>query len=209
MIATCRANRNVGRNRTESAAGNSNIMRLGALRWIATLACFGIQAHAAPASVNATAGMAFAGESANVALLEFRNEVTAHFSLGVAAGYLDASGGYSEGQLRLMTIGTWNVRGWTIDNRHMLSLSTESVERYRVRARVARPDLFGLSPLSARAFDEAFFDLDGAGFIRNNVALGVGVEINRALLAELYRVWEGNRAAPNDRYVLGLVTLRF
>lgn len=187
------------------------MMRLGVLPSIATLACLGVPmpGAAAPVSVNATAGAAFDGESVNVALLEIRRDVTAHFSLAAAAGYLDVGGGRDEGQLRLMAIGTWNVHGWAIDNRHLLSLSTESVERYRIRARVARPGLFGLSPLSARAFDEVFVDLDGAGFIRNNVALGVGLQLNRALLAEFYRVWEGNRDAPNDGYVLGLVTVRF
>lgn len=187
------------------------MMRLGVLRSIATLACLGIPVHGAaePVSVNATAGAAFAGESVNVALLEVRNDVSAHVALAVAAGYLDVGGGHDEGQLRLMAIGAWNIQGWAIDNRHMLSLSTEPAERYRIRARVVRPQLFGLSAISARAFDEVFIDLDGAGFIRNNVALGVGFELNRALLAELYRVWEGNRAAPDDRYVLGLVTVRF
>lgn len=186
------------------------MMRLGVLSSIAAFClCIPMHGAAAPVSVNATAGAAFAGEAVNVALLEIRRDVTAHFSLAAAAGYLDVAGGRDEGQLRLMAIGTWNIHGWAIDNRHLLSLSTESVERYRIRARVARPGLFGLRSLSARAFDEGFVDLDGAGFIRNNIALGVGFELNRAVLAEFYRVWEGNRDAPNDRYVLGLVTVRF
>jgi hypothetical protein len=187
------------------------MMRLGVLPSIATLAWLGspMPGAAAPVIVNATAGAAFAGESVNVALLEIRRDVSAHFSLAAAAGYLDVGGGRDEGQLRLMAIGAWNIGGWSIDNRHLLSLSTESVERYRIRARVARPGLFGLSPLSARAFDEVFFDLDGAGLFRNNVALGMGFEVNRGLIAEFYRVWEGNRDAPNNRYVLGLVTVRF
>nr|WP_298722799.1 hypothetical protein [uncultured Steroidobacter sp.] len=197
-------------NRTEGAA-EINIMRFGALRSIATFTWLGMQlpAMAAPVSVNATAGMAFAGEAVNVALLEIRNDVTAHVAIAAAAGYLDVAAGRGEGQLRLMAIGTWSIPGWTLDNRHMLSLSTQSVERYRMRARVVRPELFGFPTLSARAFDEVFVDLDGAGFIRNNVALGVGFELHRALLAELYRVWEGNHGAPDDRYLLGLVTVRF
>jgi hypothetical protein len=187
------------------------MMRLGVLRSIVTLACLGMPMYATsePLIVNATAGAAFAGESVNVALLEFRKDFTAHLALAVAAGYLDVDGGHDEAQLRLMAIGTWNLQGWTLDNRHLLSLSTESVERYRIRARVARPGLFGFPALSARAFDEVFLDLDGAGFIRNNIALGIGLALNRAVLAELYRVWEGNREARNDRYVLGLVTVRF
>lgn len=170
------------------------------MRFGVTLACLGIPMHgaAAPVSVNATAGGAFAGESVNVALLEVRRDVTAHFALAAAAGYLDVGGSRDEAQLRLMAIGTWNVSSRAIDNCHLISLGTESVERYRIRGRVARPGLFGLSSLSARAFDEVFIDLDGAGFIRttsrwargssstapsspSSIAFGKGIGVGRMI----------------------------
>jgi hypothetical protein len=188
-------------------------MKPNVRRALTALACLVAQGHtlanaSQSTSMSAMAGVAFDGESVSIALLEARTEVTAYLSLAGAIGYLDGGDRYTEKQLRLMAISTWNVQRWIIDNRHLFSFSTESVERYRIRVRAARPGLFGVSSLSARAFDEAFFDLDQARFTRSNFAFGVGLQLNRALSAELYRVWEGNRDVPNDRYVLGLVTLR-
>ena len=182
---------------------------LGALVGIAA------QSHAASAYatesqyVSATAGAAFDADSIHVALLEARTEVLEHLSLAAAVAYLDFGGSHSEGQLRLMALGSWSVQQWSIENRHLLSFSTECIERYRVRLRAVRSGLLGLSSLSLRAFDEAFYDFDQEQLIRNNLALGMGLQLNPALTAELYRVWEGNREVPDNRYVLGLVTFRF
>jgi hypothetical protein len=160
-------------------------------------------------SVNATAGVAFAGETARIALLEARVDMTSHFSTAAAVAYLGAEGGYREMQLRMVATASLAVRNWAFENRHLISLSSESVERYRMRLRAARQGLFGREHLSARAFDELFFDFDRRRLIRNNVAIGAGVQVTRALSGEIYHIWESNRVAPDDRYLLALVTLRF
>ena len=190
-------------------------MKLRLRRWMAALACVVVHAHALGAeagrstSVNATVGAAFDSDSIYVGLLEARTEVIEHLSLAAALAHLNAGGGRTEGQLRLMATGSWGVRQWAIENRHLVSFSTASVERYRIRVRAARSGLLGVGALSIRAFDEAFFDFDQSRLVRNNVALGAGLQLNPALTAELYRVWEGNRGLPDNRYVLALVTVRF
>ena len=161
------------------------------------------------ASGNAIAGVTFAGEAARIALLEARVDSTRHLSLAAAVAHLEAAGGYNEVQLRLVATAAFAIDDWSIDNRHLISLSTESVERYRMRVRAARSGLFGQRSLSARAFDELFFDFDRGRWVRNNVALGLGVQISRTLSGELYHVWENNRSADDESYVLALITLRF
>lgn len=161
------------------------------------------------ASGNAIAGVTFAGEAARIALIEARMDATRHLSFAAALAHLDAAGGYNEVQLRLVATATFAIDDWVIDSRHLVSLSTESVERYRMRLRAARPGLFGKRGLSARAFDELFFDFDRGRWVRNNVALGLGMHISQTLTGELYHVWENNRSAGDESYVLALLTLRF
>jgi len=158
-------------------------------------------------SVNATAGVTFVGEPARIALLETRAEATSHVTIAAALAYVEGVAGYHEMQLRLLATGTIEVERWVIENRHMISLSSESVERYRSRLRVMRPGLLGHPGLSARAFDEVFLDLDRGRLIRNNLALGVGAQIKRCT-AELYHVWVDNHDAPSSNFLLALVTVR-
>jgi hypothetical protein len=160
-------------------------------------------------TANATAGVALAEEAVRFGLLEGRIDATPHVSMAAAVAYLDAEGGYQEVQLRLVALASLAIQDWAIENRHLVSLSSESVERYRMRLRATRPGLFGRESLSVRAFDELFFDFDRRTLIRNNVAIGMGVQVTRALSAEIYHIWERNRAAADAEYLLAWVTLRF
>lgn len=165
----------------------------------------------APAMADTALSATFAAaeESLTFAMLEARVDVTDHWLVSVAAAYLDPGRAPDEAQLRLSAIGATSFGAWNIENRHLLSFSTTSVDRYRMRLRAVRPALFGRPALSTRAFDEVFFDFDRRRVIRNNVALGFGLQMTGALSGELYHVWEGNRSARDDRYVLALLTFRF
>lgn len=71
-----------------------------------------------------------------------------------------------------------------------------------------RPNVLGQSQLSVRAFDEVFFDFDRSRIVRNNVALGLGVQLPGALTAEIYHVWMDNREAPDGTYMLALLSMK-
>jgi hypothetical protein len=159
-------------------------------------------------TVNAIAGATFDGLSARIGILEARVPVSTHWTVAPALVYFEGEAGYHESQLRLSMTGAFEAGTWIIDNRHMLSMSTESVERYRARLRFARPGLLGESRLSARAFDEAFFDFDAGRLIRNNLAAGLGLTVDGTITAELYHVWVNNIGARDDTYVLALLTVR-
>lgn len=199
--------------RSRDPHGNMSNPQAG--RVATALAVTLLQSHAGVARAetdtfgNAIAGVAFAGEAARIGLIEARMDATSHLSFAAAVAHLDAAGGYNEVQLRLVATAVFVIDDWIFDNRHLVSLSTESVERYRLRVRAARPGLFGKRSLSARAFDELFFDFDRERWVRNNVALGLGMQITRTLNGELYHVWENNRSAHDQSYVLALLTLRF
>lgn len=167
---------------------------------------FGGGAYAAT-SANAIAGATFAGEPARIGMVEARAMVGSHWALAASVVYFEGASDYEEMQLRIAATGSVGIGGWTIENRHMLSFSTESVERYRSRVRLLRP-IFGTPAFTARAFDELFVDTDRARLFRNNVALGFGWQPNSRLTAELYHVWVGERGARDDAYILALVTLR-
>lgn len=158
--------------------------------------------------INAIAGVTFEGEPARIGMIEARAAATPHVSLAAAVAYFEGAAGYDETQLRLNATFAGSFGAWTIENRHLLSLSTESVERYRCRVRIVRPNLLSHPRLSARAFDELFVDFDGTRVIRNNAALGVGLQLRSTLSAEVYHVWVDNRDAPNDTYMLAMLTVR-
>lgn len=158
--------------------------------------------------VNAIAGIAFAGETARLGLIETRSEITQHVALAAGLAYFEGAADYEEMQLRLSATGSGKFGSWIVDNRHLLSFSTESVERYRCRLRTIRPGLLGQPQLSVRAFDEVFFDFDRSRIVRNNVAVGIGVQLPGTVTAELYHVWVGNREARDETYMLAVLTFR-
>jgi hypothetical protein len=153
--------------------------------------------------------VAAAEDSVRFGMLEARFAVSAAWLLSIGAAYLDPGTGSDETQLRLGATGTLQVGSWTFDNRHLLSFSSASVERYRMRVRAIRPGLFGVRSWSVRAFDETYFDFDSKRLLRNNVAIGFGLQMSAALSGELYQVREMNRARGDDTYVLALLTFRF
>jgi hypothetical protein len=166
----------------------------------------GARAEQRPA-ISAT--LAAAEESVSLAMLEARFDGTSEWLLSVAGVFVDPGPAPDETQLRLSAIGTLSVGGWTYENRHLFSFSSASVERYRMRVRAVRPGLFDKRKLSARAFDEVFFDFDSRRLFRNNFALGIGVQMSDAWSGELYQVWETNRSRGDNAYILALMTVRF
>jgi hypothetical protein len=156
-----------------------------------------------------SATMAAAEDSVTFAMLEARVDVTDEWLLSVAGAYLDPGSARDEAQLRLSAIGTQRFGDWSFENRHLFSFSSASVERYRVRLRAARSRLFGKPELSARAFDEVFFDFDGRRLFRNNFAAGFGIQLTESMSGELYHVWEMNRSRGDNAYLLALLTFRF
>lgn len=172
------------------------------------IGCLAAEQSLTATTLNAVAAVAFEGESARLSMLDARMPASEHWTISPAVAYLQSVADYHEAQFRLSVTGAFDVGGWTIDNRHMVSVSSESVERYRLRLRGARTGLLGRNELSARAFDELYFDFDRSRVIRNNLAVGMGITINRLVSLELYRVWVDNKEAPDDAYVLGLMTIR-
>jgi hypothetical protein len=160
-----------------------------------------------PLSVSAT--IAAAEDSVLFGMIEARLAVSDHWAVGAAAAYLDPGSSDDEAQLRLSVIGAISLGEWNLENRHLFSLSSTSAERYRMRVRAVRPLSRVRSALSARIFDEVFFDLDQRRVLRNNVAAGFGVQFTQAMNVELYHIWEMNRAQRDGAYVLALLTYRF
>lgn len=138
-------------------------------------------------------------------MLELRKQTLPNLSLAAAVAYLDGRGGYEEAQLRLSAIWLYEGSSWTIENRHLLAVS-EQAERYRCRLRLVRS--LGQSGFSMRAFDELYVDLEH-GFVRSNLAIGVGAQLASAMTAEIYHVWVDNHENRDDNYVLALLTVRF
>lgn len=156
-----------------------------------------------------SATVAAAEDSVTFAMLEARVDVTDQWLLSIAGAYLDPGSARDEAQLRLSAIGVRHFGDWSFENRHLFSFSSASVERYRLRIRAARYRLFGKPELSARAFDEVFFDFDGRRLFRNNLAAGFGIQMTEAMSGELYHVWEMNRSRRDNAYLLALLTFRF
>lgn len=152
---------------------------------------------------------AAAEDSVTFGMLEARFDVSEAWLLSAGVAYLDPGSSNDEAQFRLSAIGVLQLGHWSFDNRHLLSFSSASVERYRMRLRAIRPGLFGRRELSVRAFDEVFFDFDSLRLFRNNFAVGVGAQFTDALSGEVYEVWEMNRSRRDHRYVLALLTFRF
>ena len=157
---------------------------------------------------HAVAAMAFDDPAIRVALLEARAQVGPRMSIGGALAHVAADDGFEEVQLRIHATATASMRGWTLDNRHLVSLGTDSNERYRIRLRAISPVLFRNSKLSFRAFDELFVDLERNRQIRNNLAAGVGLGLGGRGTVELYQVWSREQRGGNSNYVLAIFTLR-
>jgi hypothetical protein len=153
--------------------------------------------------------VAAAEESVTFGMLEARFDLTSRWLLSVAGAYLDPGPASDETQLRLSAVGALNAGGWSVENRHLFTLSSASIERYRMRVRAIRSGLFGNRSLSVRVFDEVYFDFDSRRLFRNNFALGVGMQVSDAVSGELYQVWEMNRSRQDDAYLLALITFRF
>jgi hypothetical protein len=170
--------------------------------------CAGDVSRSNAVSISAIGGLTLPDDPVKVAMLEARAQVSSNVSTAVTLTYLEAAHGYHESQLRLSVTPGFNVGAWTIENRSMLLFSSQSFDRYRNRVRFIRPGFAGERSLSFRAFDEFYVDLDRGRFVRNNIALGFGMQIHSSLSAELYHVWVDNRGAASDNYVLATVTLR-
>lgn len=184
----------------------SAIARIGAAIAV-TLGYSGlVHAERSPA-LSTTA--AVAEDSVSFAMLEARVHISDAWLLSVAAAYLDPGASDDETQLRLSATGALTIGNWSFDNRHLVSFSSASVERYRMRIRAIHPGLFGIRRLSLRAFDETFFDFDSRRLFRNNIAVGCGIQVTEALSGELYQVWELNRGRDPNGYALALLTFRF
>jgi hypothetical protein len=180
-----------------------------ALLLIALAACNRAAAGDNDMTVTGTAGVTFGTDAVRVAIAEARSELFDHASVGAALVYLDSERGSDEFQLRLSATPGITMERWSVDWRQMLTASSQDVTRFRSRLRVVRPGLFGRESFSLRGFDELFVDLEGAGVIRNNVAVGIGVQLQEPFSAELYHVWVDNRVGRQSDYALLLISLRF
>lgn len=166
--------------------------------------CLAADSSGNAVTVNAVGAVTFPDAPVKFAMLELRRQALPHLSLAAAAAYLKSGGSYEEAQLRLSAILAFQGSAWTVENRHLLALGEES-ERYRCRLRFIRS--FRQSGISLRGFDELYLDLD-RGFVRNNIALGLGSQLGSAVTAELYHVWVDNHENRSDSYVLALLTVR-
>jgi hypothetical protein len=180
--------------------------------WLHVLVFHAVPALAvdAPPPMSATVGVTFDNLPARIGLAEARFSPTPRTVVAAGIAYFETEPDYEELQLRVMAVGTFTTKKWALENRHMFSMSTESVERYRVRLRLARSGLFGQARLSFRTFDEMFFDFDQGRFFRNNVALGFGVQLCDHCTAEVYRVWVDERSGlrGGEDYTLAMFTVR-
>lgn len=170
--------------------------------------CAGEVPRSVPASISAIGGLTLPDEPVKAAMLETRAQMHPNVAIAATVAYFNGTDGYHESQLRLSVTPGFNAGAWTIEDRNMLLISSHSPDRYRNRVRLIRPGLLGEHSLSFRAFDEFFVELDNGRVVRNNVALGMGMQISAALSAELYHVWVDNHGTTSDNYVLALVTLR-
>jgi hypothetical protein len=182
--------------------------------WVAVLlttlmACSQAVARHNDMAITGTAGVTFGTNAVRFAIAEARTDLFGRGTLGAALAYLDTERDSDELQLRLMVTPAFTSRGWSIDWRQMLTVSSQDVTRFRSRLRVARPGLLGREAISLRAFDELFVDLEGAGIVRNNIAAGIGVQLQDSCTAELYHVWVGNRVGRQADYAMLLISLRF
>lgn len=195
-----------------ASVGLLKTMRLAAMTRVAICSpiamCFP-ECACADQSPAIMATVAATEDSVTFGMLEARFDLTDAWLFSIGSAYLDPSSARDETQLRLSAIGTLTFGRWSLENRHLFSFSSASVERYRMRMRVVRPGLFDRRALSLRAFDEVFFDFDSQRLFRNNVAAGFGIQITEAWSIELYNVWEMNRSRADNSYVLALMTFRF
>jgi hypothetical protein len=162
-------------------------------------------------SFAATAAATFDGVSADFGLLEARAGLGPHLSVAAGVAYLHVEPGFREIQLRTQATVSATLGRWLIEDRNMISLNDESADRYRNRLRISLPIAGDRSRQRFRllAFDELFFDLQRGRIERNNLAAGFSASLGDRCRAELYQVWSDNRTAPDNRYVLAIVSVTF
>lgn len=152
---------------------------------------------------------ALTDSSVRFGLLDVRIALSEHWAASLGVAYLDPAVAADEMQFRVSALGVWQLDEWSLDNRHLLSISSAALERYRSRVRIARSGVLGSQLLSVRAYDEIFVDLERSRLFRNNLAAGIGLQFTKTLNAEIYHVWEMNRSASDRDFVLVLVAWRF
>lgn len=178
--------------------------------FIAPATCKEAKAQENDAWGSATAGVTLGPDTIRFALIEARRDVSHHWGVGAGVAYLDTDAGTDELQLRLTATGTLRAPGkWSFEWRQMLSVSSRDLTRLRGRLRAVRPGILGWDAISFRAFDELYFDLEGAGVLRNNVAAGFGLQLQAKSTIELYHVWVDSRVGRQSDYALLLLSLRF
>lgn len=154
------------------------------------------------------AGIALDDPAAGLVALERRVAVSDHFTVSASLAYLHVRDTFEELQLRMIATGTVTRRDWTLEDRQLISVGEDSSARYRNRLRVMRAGLFARKHLSVRAFDELYVDLDSVAVLRNDLAFGIGVQLNGRCSAELYHVWVEGRQAFRTNYALVLFMLK-
>lgn len=169
--------------------------------------CGPLDAEESKLAVAATAGAAFGRRSVEFALVEARAALRPHLSVASAIAYLSAENGYREWQLRAFATATLRVGPWVVDDRNMVYVSSESVERYRNRLRATFPAFLGRPRWNAHLFDELYFDFDRDQIVRNNVGTGFSVAISRCCRVELDHLWSDDRGTRETRYWLAHVTM--
>jgi len=111
-------------------------------------------------------------------------------------------------QLRLQATGRFSLRGWSIENRHLLTRGTESSWRYRMRIRAAHSVFPATPSLSIRAFDELFLDVRRGQSQQNTFGAGMGLELGHRGTLELYQVWSRERGGQRSNYLFVVLLLR-
>jgi hypothetical protein len=166
-------------------------------------------AEEAERSLVALGAVTFDGLSADFGLVEARARLSPVFTVAAGIAHLHPEQGYREAQVRASVTAQGTIGRFTIDDRHLIYASSESVRRYRNRLRLTMSALGGHPRLSAHAYDEIYLDLDRGGVVRNNLALGLGASIGDSWRAELYHVWSDNRAVGDIRYTMAIVSMTF
>jgi hypothetical protein len=178
------------------------VLLLHAAAW-----CAAAPAEQPRIAVAATAGAVFGESSAEFGLVEARATLRPRLAVAAAVAYLDAERGYSEWQLRASATLNAAIGRWIIDDRNMLYVSSESIERYRNRLRATLPNFLGRPRLTLHAFDEWHFDLERSRVVRNSVAIGAGSTVLDCCRIELSHVWSDDRGVREVRYWLVLATI--
>jgi hypothetical protein len=141
-------------------------------------------------------------------MLELRSPLSRHLGLGGALGRLSVDDSFDELQLRAQLTISGATGSWTFENRNLVTYGEHTDLRFRGRLRAIRGQLFDTKSLSLRAYDELYVDLEGSGWIRNVVALGLGWQPTPAITAELYHAWSQERRIADTHYLLLVLSFR-